>query len=591
MGSLMIDIAESTRLRNHFMLIFLFGVFCIIAIVFIFSQPQKNVKFNYLDFTPLIFVLYIITIGDTNNSLLLNEKFIWFSVALLSFYPLKIVIKSPNIIKVVITIFVSVICYECLLGLLQLYKLEPSNFSGYVTGSFFNPALLGGFLATLFPFLLAINPDFNFKGIDFNSFGIIRPLVIPALFLVMLVLPVTLSRAAWLAVIAGTSYVLFQKGYVNKISLYLNRKKPNLKTSIIALILVLLLGALSGIYMFKKDSANGRLLIWKVTLFMWSESPLTGHGFDAVNAHYLNWQADYFKNHAHSDQEKMLAGNVHWSFNEILQTGAETGIIGVLLLFGWIGLLLFSKPGEASDKTNFTAAKGGIIALLTFGMFSYPFYSPILFFLLIIFAAILSVYSDAPWHFIKKEIHSKWFGISIPFICLALFSILVPKMIQRYHAYWYWDEANQLYNIEEYSLANKSFKEAYPELKANGKFLTNYGKSLEMSEDYTNALIILNEAQHYWSDEVLYNTLGSCYKAKGDFCKADEAFQNASSIIPHKFYPHYLMFKMYVENGEIEKAKKKAAYIKSKPVKIDSKALEEIFSEVKAFQDTVLWGK
>ena len=76
---------------------------------------------------------------------------------------------------------------------------------------------------------------------------------------------------------------------------------------IIPLISIILL---TGLYLLKKDSASGRLLIWKVAVHTIAERPLSGHGFNTTQATFAPVQADYFAAGNGTENESILAGSV-----------------------------------------------------------------------------------------------------------------------------------------------------------------------------------------------------------------------------------------------------------------------------------------
>ena len=56
-------------------------------------------------------------------------------------------------------------------------------------------------------------------------------------------------------------------------------------------------------------------------------------------AHYMDYQADYFEKHP-ADSYSILADNVQYPFCEYLRIIIDYGIIGILLLLGWLSYLL-----------------------------------------------------------------------------------------------------------------------------------------------------------------------------------------------------------------------------------------------------------
>ncbi len=89
------------------------------------------------------------------------------------------------------------------------------------------------------------------------------------------------------------------------------------------------------LYTQKKDSANGRLLIRKVSYNMFKENPLLGNGVNSFQAHYMDYQAKYFKDNPTSKYSQ-LADNTKHPFNEFIKIGVEYGVVGLLIVFSVI---------------------------------------------------------------------------------------------------------------------------------------------------------------------------------------------------------------------------------------------------------------
>ena len=77
--------------------------------------------------------------------------------------------------------------------------------------------------------------------------------------------------------------------------------------------------ALCGAYLLKKDSADGRLLMWKVSVQAIKEKPLGGYGWDYVAGAYGDAQEKYFSKGDYTAQEEHVAGSPEYVFNEYLQ--------------------------------------------------------------------------------------------------------------------------------------------------------------------------------------------------------------------------------------------------------------------------------
>ena len=148
--------------------------------------------------------------------------------------------------------------------------------------------------------------------------------------IIISVIVLTKARAA----IIGTTAILllFAIGIL---------KNKNIKLSIVhySAILVVSILLFVGLFFFKKDSANGRLLIWKCSTQLILQKPILGHGGNGFNANYMNEQATYLASHPDS-KYIMLSDNVREPFNEFIRWGVNYGIVGLsltmLLVMDWL---------------------------------------------------------------------------------------------------------------------------------------------------------------------------------------------------------------------------------------------------------------
>jgi len=129
-------------------------------------------------------------------------------------------------------------------------------------------------------------------------------------------------------------------------------------------------------------------------------------------------------------------------------------------------------------------------------------------------------------------------------------------------------------------LIMEDFEMAYPNLKTNGVFLIQYGKALEMAEKYENSIVILNKAKQHLNNTILYTCLGNNYKALGKNNEAEQAYINAWHMAPARFYPLYLMAKLYDETGQNKKTVTMVNEVMEKSVKVPSQVIEEIKTEI-----------
>lgn len=247
--------------------------------------------------------------------------------------------------------------YETGLGILQIIGVCASSHSNFImTGSFDNPGPYGGFIAIMLAILGAyvlLN-----RNVDkwYEKALVVLSMISCALCII--VLPASMSRAAWLAI--GVAALVLGLKELN-LADWIRKHK---RWAIIASVLVLMV--LTGVFFIKQDSAIGRLHIWNIELRSIANKPWTGHGKGSVLGVYGDMQAEYFAKKNRPEIIKKVAGCPEYAFNEYLKVGVEYGIPAMLaviaVLIGSIHLLLKSHSPIAY----------GLIVFSVFAFFSYP---------------------------------------------------------------------------------------------------------------------------------------------------------------------------------------------------------------------------
>ena len=196
--------------------------------------------------------------------------------------------------------------------------------------------------------LRLLGRQINHKGWEFylHNAGIF--LCYAVIVALLLVIPAARSRAAWIAGAAGCMYVLW-----NHPGIAINRTKAismfkrmsfNLRLTILASILILLISSATLLYLMKQGSASGRVLMWQVTWELVKQKPFGGHGSGSFNALYMPAQAKWFESGKGNDKQVVVAGSPQAPFNEPLGLLLEKGLIGILIAAGI--LFLIFDPGS-----------------------------------------------------------------------------------------------------------------------------------------------------------------------------------------------------------------------------------------------------
>lgn len=250
----------------------------------------------------------------------------------------------------------SLALYECVYGILQVFCLAESNHAHFVlTGTFNNPGPYGCLIAIA----LAILGSYVIKNNDRSWYDkALLAISTVACFLCIVVLPSTLSRAAWLSF--GVAALVFLLRECNLATWITKHKSISVFGGILLLVIML------GIFFIKKDSAIGRFHIWHMELLAITDSPWVGHGSGSVLRVYGDTQAEFFMKQERSSIITKVAGCPEYAFNEYLKIGVEHGVICMLvvvfLLITLIKIMLRYCPPFGY----------GLIVLSVFAFFSYP---------------------------------------------------------------------------------------------------------------------------------------------------------------------------------------------------------------------------
>lgn len=247
--------------------------------------------------------------------------------------------------------------YESLLGFMQILGICISGHASFaMTGSFANPGPYGGLIAIL----LAILGTYVIQNRNAQKWYDKAIVVLSSIScaLCIIVLPASMSRAAWLAF--GVAALVF--GFKELDLAYWIRKHKTVAaiTSIIVIIVM------TGVFFLKKDSAIGRLHIWHMELRAITEEPLAGYGKGSILGVYGDTQAEYFAEKERPEIITKVAGCPEYAFNEYLKIGVEYGIPAML---GVIAVLILVIVLLLKYRSPFAY---GLIAFGVFAFFSYP---------------------------------------------------------------------------------------------------------------------------------------------------------------------------------------------------------------------------
>jgi O-antigen ligase len=298
-----------------------------------------------------------------------------------------------------------------------------------ISGQFNNSGIFGGFIGCIVIITLGLKYYINdsvFQCSNKRCMKFLRIIISCGLIVFIVQLLASNSRTAWLACLVGIIYLVKKKHCLwNK---FIGLKRLKRVTFLLVLFGVTFIFFL-GLYRFKKDSADGRILIWNVSANMIADSPLFGHGINGFPANYMNYQASYFCNEG-STNYKNLADDNHFAFNEFVRIFVENGAMGLLFVVLLV-LVLFKTKSVNPQPDIVYLLKALLLFLITFSMFSYPFeffqFKVILCFLL----ALLSSVTTEKLYFNRNALSGRVVLI-VHFVLLFLPGLYVSRQAHLY---------------------------------------------------------------------------------------------------------------------------------------------------------------
>ena len=438
-------------------------------------------------------------------------------------------------------------CYEAWLGASQMYGDDISRHGRFaLTGNFLNPGpysayLMIGVVVGLAAYkeiapnivILPAMPKFIPEKIVIYLKTITwKHLIITAVTIMAMVLPATWSRAAFLGVAVVALFIYRDKYW---------------KYRYLVWGAILLAGI--AFYFIKQGSADGRLIIWKSALTTWVDYSWLGVGVGG----FYNAFAEGMTQLSTSNMDFSSADVPDGAYNILLKIVVEQGIAG--------GILAISLTTVALIKlsTNSKPLFYGMVALLVFAMFSYPFdllpYKVI---------AVLIV----AW---CESVGSK-----------RLFEIGRIKMflLGSFLGFASW-QAGKIADESQNFKWMECERDDHESLFSVGRSLREEGRYYEGRYNDSNA--ILRQGTKCSADPMFYVLMGNNYKDMKQYDLAEQAYKKALSVMPNRLYPLYQLMLLYQDSGDVKKAKSMAKRVIETKPKIESRATRNMKEKAKDF--------
>lgn len=441
--------------------------------------------------------------------------------------------------KVICKIIVGIFIVQLSISIFQyLGVTQPYNNIRQICGYFFNPGPYAIYLSSLFPFLF-VNA--------YNSFvkkqGLYLFISIVAIILGILVLLQLSSRTAFMAIIVSVTTC-----FIIHILLIIRPKK--IKLLFIFTTIILIIGTtVIGLFLLRRQSVEGRILIWKATLSGLDSSRSLGIGSGKFQSDYIYLQRDFLNEIHLKEEERYLAGETNYAFNDYLQILVEKGPFG-LLLFSFIIIFICYKAllfNSLIDKAFFLS----FFIIVISGLTSYPFQViPInMFFWNLV--ALLNRSSQ-----VKTKVINYRFLQCILITVLCLFFVIFSfKTV----VYFEWKKIKDDNVLGQQKFISSSFVLMFP----NSNLLSDLGKMFFYKKHFNEAAFYQEKAiQQRFKVDYIYD-LGKTQEKLKQYSLMEDNYKLLNDAIPSLMTPKYLLAKFYIEKCDTLSFSKKFKEIKN----------------------------
>lgn len=372
------------------------------------------------------------------------------------------------------------------------------------------------------------------------------------------------SRSGWLAALAAA-------GYIAARTPRFVRLRRRTKAALLLAAGGGLVAATAGLYALRPASADGRLLIYRVTAECIADAPLTGHGRAGLTRDYMPRQADFLSRHPRHPAAR-LADNVPYAFNEWAGFVLRYGLVGLVLLGVFLWTLLrpvFLPAGGSAGHTYLTACGAALAALATLSLLSYPLSFPPVLLMALLAATAAHGRQPALLH-LRPGSAALRCGAAAGGVAAILCT--VPAVAGE--CLWHRGEAAPAEQMRHYARAHRC-------LSGRPEFLYNYAAALNLAGDYAASDRLLAECRRELNDYDTELLAADNALSAGRTARAECHLNRAAAMIPARFMPLYGLLSVAEATGDTAGRRHAARAILAKRVKVPSAEVDEIRAEAR----------
>lgn len=297
----------------------------------------------------------------------------------------------------------------------------------------------------------------------------------------------------------------------------------NIKKKTIIMYPILLFSILLIAFTYKIESSIGRIFIWKNSLHILYDNLISGIGIGKFPTIYMEYQANYFTDKDITNKYTLLAGNIAFAYNDILEFFCKFGLLQCCIIFTSL-YVTYKKCITISKYKNITFLLS-LMALTS--CFNYAMQILFIQIFIICIVALLK-----PKHVFKlpNQIAHK-IGNAISFILLCILGLFSFHLCLH------------LNNKEEssFTVLDKKFLETTP------SYLSHQAFSNFAEHKYDLCIRNLNKLFRYVKTDELELLYAKSYKELGLYNLAEKSFEKAINMYPSKYVNRYELMLLYRE--------------------------------------------
>ena len=279
--------------------------------------------------------------------------------------------------------------------------------------------------------------------------------------------------------------------------------------------------SLTRLYLMKQDSADGRLLIWKISTNMIAENPL-GYGYGLFEKNYNLKQAEYFEHGEYSKTEKRNADSIYMAYNDYLEHGVEGGIIGIVFL-GVFYCFNIRKAlhNKRTEDTAITIA----FAVMSLTNFVYSSILPWLLFMC------YTAFCNSTATNKLENTKNKMFGMTATATLLVFTILLTYKTISMTMAQY---QLNRIETIRKgrKAIDDKFYADIESEISTSEAYWKSRASNYMANNDFRNAVLSIQKARLYSSSPQLFYKEKQCQMFLENTDSATQLLTTLSYMLP-----------------------------------------------------------